>query len=76
MLTENDIEKMESFEDFDNFPVLCSSKSILSKYWFVNSIKPVMFMLIYNRAKPKGDFALYLIRLSQNDVIFLCGRPH
>ena len=45
---------------FDNFLQSCSSKSVLSKHWIVNLMRPVMFMLVYIRAEREGDLVLHL----------------
>ena len=59
-LLRNHVEEMDSFKDFDNFLESCSSKSVLSKHWVVNFIRPVMLLLIYIRAEREEDFALHL----------------
>ena len=52
-LLRNHVEEMESLEDFDKFPELCSSKNVLSNHWVVKFVNVIsaMLMLIYICAK-------------------------
>lgn len=51
--------RMGSSEDFDNFLESCSFKSVPSKHWSEQFMKPVMLMLIYFHAESPGDLALH-----------------
>ena len=51
---------MKSFQDLPHFFNACSSKSLLSKHWVDNLIRPVMVIMMYIRAEREDDFSLHL----------------
>ena len=51
---------MKSFQDLPHFLNLCSSKSMLSKHWVDNLIKPVILIKMYVRTEREGDFSLHV----------------
>ena len=54
------VGEMKSFQDLAHFFVACSSKSMLSKHWVDNLIRPVMLIMMYVRAEHEDDFCLHL----------------
>ena len=54
------VREMKSFQDLAHFFVACSSKSMLSKHWVDNLIRPVMLIMMYVRAEHEDDFCLHL----------------
>ena len=59
-LLQDYVGKMKSFQDLAHFFNACSSKSMLSKHWVDNLIRPVMVIMMYIRAEHEGDFSLHL----------------
>ena len=68
------IGTMKSLQDLAHFLDLCSSKSMLSKHWVDNLIKPVILIKIYVRTEREGDFSLHVhARYKMMPYFFVAG---
>ena len=59
-LLRDHVGDMKSFQDLADFLDACSSKSMLSKHWVDNLIRPIMLIMIYVRSELAGDFSFQL----------------
>ena len=54
------VREMKSFQDLARFLDACLSKRMLSRRWFNNLIRSVMFIMMFIRVLREGDFSLHL----------------
>ena len=54
------VREMKSFQDLAHFLHTCSSKSLPSKHWIDNLIRPVILIMMFVRVECGGDFSLHL----------------
>ena len=59
-LLKTHVKEIKCFEDCHNFLESCSSKSVLSKHWVLNFLRPVMLRLIFVRTEQEAAFNPHL----------------
>ena len=54
------VGEIKSFQYLAHFLDACSSKSMPSKHWVDNLVRPAMLIMMYVRPEGEGDFSLHL----------------